>query len=66
KNAVLKEGVGSPLTESAISNPQSFIGQNASDRISQSQKTNSPTEVDAVAAQDSVTNFSEKAGLVTS
>ncbi|CAJ2649580.1 unnamed protein product [Trifolium pratense] len=66
KNAFLKEGVGSPLKEPAISNPQTLIGQNVRDRTSQSQKMNSPTEVDAVAAQDSVTNFSEKACLVTS
>ncbi|WJX88737.1 ubiquitinyl hydrolase 1 [Trifolium repens] len=65
KNAVL-EGVDSSLKEQTMSNPQSFIGQNVSDKTSQSQKKNSPTEVDAVAAQDSVTNLSDTASLVTS
>lgn len=64
EDTLLKERVDSPLVEPIVSNPQTFIGKHASDRTSPSDEKNSPAEVDAVAAQDSVTNLSEHAGLV--
>lgn len=64
EDTLLKEGVDSPLIEPIVSNPQTVTGKHASDITSPSDEKNSPAEVDAVAAQDSVTNLSECAGLV--
>ncbi|XP_058754244.1 ubiquitin carboxyl-terminal hydrolase 23 isoform X1 [Vicia villosa] len=66
ENSILKACVDSPVIEPTMSNPQNFPDKHTSDKTSQSQEKNSPAEVDAVAAQDSVTKFSESNGLVTS
>ncbi|CAK8564304.1 unnamed protein product [Lathyrus sativus] len=64
ENAISKVCVDSPTIEPTVSSPLNFPGRPASDKTSQSQEKNSPSEADAVAAQDSVTNFSESNGLV--
>ncbi|CAI8611381.1 unnamed protein product [Vicia faba] len=66
ENAILKACEDSPVIETTMSNPQNFPGRHTSDKTSQSQEKNSPAKIDAVAAQDSVTNFSESDGLLTS